>query len=322
MIDDPVLINDWHVVARSADVAEGQVRAARLLGEDLVLWRLNGQVYAWRDLCLHRGARLSLGWVKDDCLVCPYHAWTYNPAGQCVQMPAHPEQKPPTRARADTYQAQERYDLIWVSLGQPQNDIPPLAEWDDSTYRKILCGPYPYKAAGPRAIENFLDVSHLPIVHAGLLGQETHAEIGDYEVEVGPAGITASNIEIWQPDSDGSGTPGMVNYTYRVYRPLTAYFTKSKAGPSHAIFLTVTPVSELECLGWMWMCFNYNHDVPDEQFIAFQDKIVSQDIPVVESQRPELLPLDLQAELHLRSDRTSIAYRKWLKELGLKFGTA
>jgi len=28
-----------------------------------------------------------------------------------------------------------------------------------------------------------------------------------------------------------------------------------------------------------------------------------------------LLPLDLQAELHLRSDRTAIAYRRWLKEL-------
>jgi hypothetical protein len=37
---------------------------------------------------------------------------------------------------------------------------------------------------------------------------------------------------------------------------------------------------------------------------------------------PEMLPLDLQAELHLRSDRTAIAYRKWLRQLGLKYGTA
>jgi phenylpropionate dioxygenase-like ring-hydroxylating dioxygenase large terminal subunit len=53
----------------------------------------------------------------------------------------------------------------------------------------------------------------------------------------------------------------------------------------------------------------------------FQDEIIKQDIPIVESQRPELLPLDLAVELHLRSDRTAIAYRKWLKELGLTFGT-
>jgi len=34
------------------------------------------------------------------------------------------------------------------------------------------------------------------------------------------------------------------------------------------------------------------------------------------------LPLDLQAELHLRSDRVVIAYRRWLNQLGLRFGTA
>jgi len=60
----------------------------------------------------------------------------------------------------------------------------------------------------------------------------------------------------------------------------------------------------------------------DEQTRQFEDMITLQDIPIVESQRPELLPLDLQAELHLRSDRTAIAYRKWLKELGVSFGTA
>jgi len=58
----------------------------------------------------------------------------------------------------------------------------------------------------------------------------------------------------------------------------------------------------------------------------FEDMITWQDVPIVESQRPELLLLDLQAELHLRSDRTAIrtaiAYRKWLRELGLTFGTA
>ena len=54
----------------------------------------------------------------------------------------------------------------------------------------------------------------------------------------------------------------------------------------------------------------------------FQDKVAGQDTPIVESQRPELLPLDLQTELHLKSDRTAIAYRQWLKKIGLKYGTA
>jgi hypothetical protein len=50
--------------------------------------------------------------------------------------------------------------------------------------------------------------------------------------------------------------------------------------------------------------------------------ILNMATPPLESQRPELLPLDVQAELHLRSDRTAIADRGWLRDLGLSFGTA
>ena len=57
MIRDSVIRNDWHVVCRSSDLAEDSVRGARLLGEDLVLWRSAGQAMAWMDLCIHRGAR-------------------------------------------------------------------------------------------------------------------------------------------------------------------------------------------------------------------------------------------------------------------------
>jgi len=36
----------------------------------------------------------------------------------------------------------------------------------------------------------------------------------------------------------------------------------------------------------------------------------------VESQRPEQLPFDLSAELHIRGvDKVSIEYRRWLVEL-------
>ncbi len=51
-------------------------------------------------------------------------------------------------------------------------------------------------------------------------------------------------------------------------------------------------------------------------------EIFEEDRAIVEGQRPELLPLDLQAELHLRSDRVAIAYRTWLRQLGVTFGTA
>ncbi len=321
MLNDPVLLNDWHVVAYAPDLKEGKPMAVRLLEEDLVLWRVGNSIHAWRDLCLHRGTRLSLGKVENDCLVCPYHGWTYNEEGQCIRFPAHPNQKPPATARAKVYQAQEQYDWVWVTLGNPAQDIPPFPQWDNPAFHKIHCGPYDFYASGPRAVENFLDVTHFPFVHQGLLGDPAYPEVNDYEVETTPEGVTAKDISVWQPDPDGSGQGARVTYTYKVVRPLTAYFVKSSAGPRFAMYFTITPVSERHSIAWTYVARDYG-DMSDEQTRQFEDMITLQDIPIVESQRPELLPLDLQAELHLRSDRTAIAYRKWLRQLGLTFGTA
>jgi phenylpropionate dioxygenase-like ring-hydroxylating dioxygenase large terminal subunit len=320
MLDDPVLVNDWHVVARSEDIQNDRTSAARLLREDLVLWRCGGEVKAWQDLCIHRGTRLSLGWIRDETLTCSYHGWTYDDEGKCVRIPAHPDQKPPQTARVKTYLAKERYGFVWACLGEPRTDIPEIPQLDNPSYTKIFCGPYRYKASGPRAIENFLDVAHFPFVHEGLLGDPRHPEIADYEPVIEPNGVTAKSISVWQPDPDGTGRPAVVTYTYCVLRPLTAYLAKEAAENQYTLLMIVTPVDEVESIAWMLIATNYAHD-QIEQLRAFQNKIVSQDIPVVESQRPELLPLDLQAELHLRSDRMSIAYRKWLREIGLTFGT-
>lgn len=321
MLNDPVLVNDWHVIARSPDVVEGKPLRARLLGEDLVIWRTRDRLMAWQDLCIHRGTRLSLGSIENDLLMCPYHGWTYNADGMCVQIPAHPDQVPPAKARVKAYRVTERYGWVWVSLGTPRHDIPGFAEWDDPSFRKIFCGPYAYNAGAPRAVENFLDVAHFPFVHEGYLGDRAHTEIADYDVVTTADGITASPIKVWQPDPDGTGVGREVTYTYRIYRPLNVYFVKLTS-QQFSIFFVVTPIDELRCEGWMCMAMNYGHEIPEEQLRAFQDEVTAQDIPIVESQRPEFLPLDLQAELHLRSDRASIAYRKWLNELGLTFGTS
>ena len=104
-------------------------------------------------------------------------------------------------------------------------------------------------------------------------------------------------------------------------RPLTAWFVKTSQGPQFAMYFTVTPVTERTSIAWMFVAMDYG-DQTDEEVRRFQDDIIQQDIPVVESQRPELLPLDLQAELHLRSDRTAIAYRRWLGQLGVRVGTS
>ena len=324
MIRDEVLINDWHPVATVAQLEPGKLLPVRLLGEELVLWRSGDQIMVWQDLCVHRGTKLSLGKVVDDGqrVECPYHGWTYNTGGRCVHIPAHPEQVPPEKATVKQYRTRVQYELVWVTFGEPEHDIPPFPEWENDAYRKLLCGPYPLQAAGPRIVENFLDIAHFPFVHEGILGVRSRPEIADYHAEITDDGVLAQGVRVYQPDPYGTGIGDTVAYTYRAYRPLTAYLLKESDGPSFSILLVVTPHDAVASTVWMWMAMNYSHDTPAEELIAWQDEIFAQDAPIVESQRPELLPLDLQAELHLRSDRTAISYRQWLNQIGLSFGTA
>ena len=71
MIDDPVLLNDWYIVAAARDLVEGEMLTARLWDEELVLWRHQDAVMTWKDYCIHRGAKLSPGRIKDGTVICP-----------------------------------------------------------------------------------------------------------------------------------------------------------------------------------------------------------------------------------------------------------
>jgi phenylpropionate dioxygenase-like ring-hydroxylating dioxygenase large terminal subunit len=57
-------------------------------GKPLALWRTpTGAVQAISDVCIHRGASLSNGWVQHDRLVCPYHGFEFEGNGNLAYMP-------------------------------------------------------------------------------------------------------------------------------------------------------------------------------------------------------------------------------------------
>ena len=326
-LDDPVLLGEWFLVAWADEIAQWQKVARRALGRDLLLWRSSEGLRCWLDLCIHRGAKLSLGTIRaagerGECLVCPYHAWEYAPSGQCVRIPAHPGFTPPAKARAQAFTALERYGAVWVCIGEPNGEPPRFAFAEAPGFRTIPAGPYIFRALGPRVIENVLDVAHLGYVHAGLLGEPEKLEVEDYEVVDGPSGPEAKQIRIWQPNPDGTGKGALVTYHYWIAGPLTAGLEKVSGERRFAILAQVTPLDHEYSAMRMLMSINHGDELDDAELRAFQDTVAEQDRVVVESQRPELLPLDLQAELHLRSDRMAIAYRKWLRKIGLRYGAA
>jgi len=331
---DAALVNDWHVVAFSTDVKEGALVPVRLLGEELVAWRHDGKVRLWQDLCIHRGSQLSKGWIVDGNVVCPYHGWRYDGEANCVLIPAHPDMPPPAKARAFPQRVTERYGFIWGSLGEPGHDVPPFPEWGRDDFRVFHAGPYPFGANAFRSVENFIDATHFPFVHSGMNGEIGNPDrINDYRVSKGPEGLATTEVYVHQPYGDHRQIPVDAAYRYRVLRPTTAYFDKHVkiVDPAQAhlgsdddhfcMMLTAQPVDEVNCVIRLAIAINYGADLTEADIQRRQDAVFAQDRAIVETQHPERIPLDLRQELHVRSDRFAVAYRRWLKELGITYGT-
>jgi len=326
----------WHPVALASALGEAPL-ALRLLDQDLVLWRDGaGVARAGADRCPHRGARLSLGCVRGGELECPYHGWRFDGAGQVVAVPALPGFAPPPSHRLASFEAQERYGLVWVRLraggaATAEADPPAFAAEDEPRLRKVNCGPYDVAASAPRIVENFLDMAHFGYVHEHWLGAREHAAVPDYRVDTTPTGFLATGCKAWQPRSSVHAQGGAeVEYTYEVNAPYTAVLTKvpdpgtvALADFRESIALFVCPVSPERSRVWFRLAMN-DFDSPDERLQAFQHTIFTQDQPVLESQQPKLLPIREDApvrELHCAADRASSAYRRYLRERGITFGT-
>lgn len=329
----------FHPVASIEELSDTPL-AARLFEQDLVVWRdSKGEVHAAADRCPHRGAALSIGRVQGDTLECAYHGWRFDGRGQCVAIPALPQFVPPASHRACAYNARVAYGLIWVALRDDvsgESDaveaglLPAFAAEDDAQLRKVNCGPYDVATSAPRIVENFLDMSHFGFVHEGWLGAREHAAMLDHRVEATPQGFVATECKAWQPQSSVHATAGaMVDYTYEVNAPYTCVLTKlpeasavAVEGFRESIALFVAPLGPERSRVWIRLAMK-DFDSPDQRLRDFQNTIFGQDRPVLESQRPQRLPISADApvtELHSAADRSSAAYRRYLRERGVTYG--
>ena len=318
----------WHSVMWADELGDAPA-AARLLDEPLVVVRLDGEVRAFRDLCVHRGTALSLGWVEDGCLVCPYHGWTYSTDGVCTRIPSSHGTNIPRKARIQRFAAAEHAGLIWVCLGgetgvePPAMPLPAFPEWGDAAYRTIKIPQYDWHCSAARRVENFVDFSHFAWVHEGILGDRSRPEIPDHDVYRTDHTLWF-RLGIEEPATDLKGdTPADDRIQrdpshYTITMPFTVRLDQPLPGDRHfVLFVASCPLSAKETRNFTWNARNYDLDpARDQGFVEFQQVILEQDRVVVESQRPEELPIDLSEELHIKGvDRVSIDYRRWLGEL-------
>jgi len=166
--------NQWYVVLDSKQVRKKPIGVTRL-GEKLVFWRDEaGSVNCAVDCCPHRRIALSLGEVHEGYLQCPFHGFEYDSSGRCVHIPANGKGgRIPGSLVLDSYPTFEDNGFIWIWWGENPPEELQSPEFFDNLGDEFVFSSVqdPWKSHYSRAIENQLDVVHLPFIHHNTIGR-------------------------------------------------------------------------------------------------------------------------------------------------------
>jgi phenylpropionate dioxygenase-like ring-hydroxylating dioxygenase large terminal subunit len=166
--------NQWYAALSAKEVKRNSPVGVVRFGEKLVLWRdREGKVCCIADKCCHRGASLSCGKITEGHVACPFHGFQYAADGKVVRIPANGKQAPvPDRFHVRSYPVREAWGFIWLWYGDIPGRLPDIPFFEDLK-QGFACGEFSenWNVHYSRAIENQLDVVHLPFVHASTIGR-------------------------------------------------------------------------------------------------------------------------------------------------------
>jgi phenylpropionate dioxygenase-like ring-hydroxylating dioxygenase large terminal subunit len=327
--DWAILATHWYPVALSRDVTTEPV-AAQLLDESLVVYRVGDEVVIGNDVCPHRGLPLSLGAGNGTGITCAYHGLQFGEGGVCKHVPAHPDSKIPQRLRLLTYPAVERYGLIWTclrpgaeALAAPEENaaIAPMPYFGEPGFQHITCPSVDIKAFSGRQLEGFIDVGHFGFVHKDSFGDPENTVVPEYTPVPHEHGFS---VDYWStvgnyPHGGKVGEPDFMWLRhFDVYLPFTATLVVHFPGDARLVIMNAaSPVSARLTRMFAPIGRNFDTDQPVQDVYDFNLRIFEEDRRIVEAQKPENLPLDPRIEVNIPADRSSVAYRRGLRSLGL-----
>jgi nitrite reductase/ring-hydroxylating ferredoxin subunit len=94
-------------LARS-ELAAGAFRAADVGGQRIVVYDVEGQLFATAERCAHQGGPLGDGLLEGCIVTCPWHGWQFDVrTGVAVFDPT---------SRVATYPVHVEGDDIWIEV--------------------------------------------------------------------------------------------------------------------------------------------------------------------------------------------------------------
>ena len=319
----------WYAAALSSSLPHGKPVGVDILSTRIVLFRdsTTGVVRALDDVCPHRGAPFSGGWIHEhdghDCVVCPYHGWAVDGDGRLRDVPAAEHKGEwPHRQMVAVHHVEEKGGFIWLWYGPkdlPRDARPPIPhvpELDNPEWKAVY-GEIEFDCGHFGVFENAIDMAHIHYLHSDSFGNQSKPEIREMTCTTSAHTVTAEFKLHNKPASalwEWTKVPE-VTVTAKAFLPSTSMITFTLGqGLSFTTVVNTVPVSTTKTVNRFALVRNlswdstgtFNADVWDSWARKAMLRILGEDKVMVERLRPDLL----QREFSVRADLPQVEFRK------------
>ncbi|WKY47402.1 aromatic ring-hydroxylating dioxygenase subunit alpha [Eubacteriaceae bacterium ES3] len=315
--------NQWYAILPSRAVKAEQILAVKRLNLDLALFRnVGGELGCVVDQCSHRGAALSKGKVKGDCIQCPFHGLEFDHKGRCTCVPASGKASTEDLSRFNVieYEVREKNDIIYLWFGEPDKmtDTLPFFGTDINDAYSFSEMEDHWNTHYSRSIENQLDVIHLPFVHHNTIGRGNKTLVNGPKVEFVPGGlVTSANNEVDTGQSPKPAEECEIKSTYLKF--MFPNLWMNHISDTMKVIIYFAPVDDENTILYIRFYCQVSGFRPLNSLIAWSGKygnriIERQDKRVVTTQKPKASSF-ISKENLLPGDGPVIQYRRIRDEL-------
>lgn len=166
--------HNWFIVCKS-NALKGKPKRVMLFGKAIVVFRTKSGISALLDRCPHRNAPLSCGRIINDNIQCPYHGWTFNKQGECIDIPGLCITSHHSLRTVPCYSTLEYQNFIWIcpALNYKPSDLP---YWPIEIHFQKTIFQCTVRANLINTLENFLDATHTHFIHSGLIRKNNNRQ--------------------------------------------------------------------------------------------------------------------------------------------------
>lgn len=322
----PAFDHSWYVVAQANEIQKSKPYKATVWGKDYVLWKTDKDTYnALEDVCPHKGAALSIGYIANDRAVCPYHGYEFSSQGNMTIVPGlcfHPS----PIYNIPRFAVVEKHGWLYLNTHElpdfvTKDDVRALGEQifvepeaADPQMRAVLL--HQTFMTYPRIVsENSLDIMHIAFVHTFGNRVKPAPSHEDPPKEVGPHHWRTSYVYESGKDSMVSRLFNMkkIDIDNEFVLPHTTIARiKFGDGLVNTVVTAACPVNDRETRLFVKTYRNFFRDsVFNGWFTYMMQETLNQDKAVIESIKNE----NMDGRFNMKFDKLQNTYKSLYNRL-------